>query len=176
MKNPNGLSDFLKLFSDYHFIVNESPLLSSADIGGRDDEEVYLNWVDEENGGEYFIPFSNLENAAYENGMLRVEDENGDLCSIAFFDLVPLETTSDMYELIWTNEHDVIVSYRFTVPKGTSVFTGFLEDNQQILNNGDSVENKILRKLGILFEPGKGESLKISIADKPVTVITDADL
>jgi hypothetical protein len=140
MQKPQTLSDVLALFNSYHFVINESPLLTNADIGGRDEEEVYLSWVDEENGGEYFLPFENLEQADFRDGVLEVEDEDGTLCTVTFFDLKPLSDARDRYIILWTNEYDTGATYLFTVPTGTEVYTGQLEDYDPILEGEPCIE------------------------------------
>lgn len=165
MKLSNNPQDILALFRDCHIVINESPLLGHCDIGGSNDEEIYLSWVDEENGGSYTIPFDNLNDAQIRDGCLLINDDYGDECTVTFYQIQQVMETSKTYTITWSNEYDLNALYEFTVPADVDLFQGYLEHYDPILEGKPCIESRILDELGITFEPDKGESLLLAIGE-----------
>lgn len=163
MKLSNNPQDILALFRDCHIVINESPLLAHCDIGGSNDEEIFLSWVDEENGGSYTIPFDNLNDAQVKDGCLLVRDEEGDECSVTFYQIQQIMEVSKTYTITWTHEFQSDVVYEFTVPADVELHQGYLEGYEPILESEPCIESRILDELGIDFEPDKGESLLLTL-------------
>lgn len=169
----NNRAAILGLFKEKHFMTSDSPILSSCDVGGEDDETVFINWHDAE-GDEFSveIPFGNLDFARIEDDALYVPDKDGTEERIVFFELNPICERSPQKI---THRHGFgESSWVIRLPKKHHLAEGEYIDCQ---NEDLPVSLRaVCRMLGIHFEPDKGEAIQVQDFLPNIDTFSEADI
>jgi hypothetical protein len=178
MKLETGRKNILNLLTRCAVIIEESPVLTNIPVPNDsfETDEIEFSWVDEENGGCYTIPIENFDTATIEEDGLLVNDDKGDTCRIEFYEMSQVISSRKRYTISWQNQHDLNAMFEFSVPADVDVFQGYLEDYEAFVEGEECVEALILEKMGIAFEPSKGETLHIGESTTIHQAYTSDDL
>lgn len=154
----NNRAALMGLFENKHFMTSDSPMLASCDVGGQDDETIYINWHDAE--GEEFsveIPFGNLDFARIEDDALFVPDKHGTEERIVFFECEQIREHSPQKI---THRHKFGVSnWVIRLPAEHHLPEGVYADQSD--EDLPVTLLAVCRLLGIDFEPEKGEEIQV---------------
>lgn len=169
----NNRAALMGLFENKHFMTSDSPMLASCDVGGQDDETIYINWHDAE--GEEFsveIPFGNLDFARIEDDALFVPDKDGTEERIVFFEC---EQIHEHPPQKITHRHRfgesnwvIRLPAKYHLPEG--------EYHQLFYEDLPVTLRAVCRMLGIDFESEKGESIQVQDYLPSIDIFSEAEV